>query len=105
MYSFFIPDRHLPSGDYPFPIAPQKWHFRQSIEYSMTANRAILDLAAKLRENFLFNIFRMGKNSIEYGNSDHWTIDPSRIKAVEEAINKDKPKMTGSGRSQGYPPA
>ncbi len=100
----FIPDRHLPSGDYPFPIAPQKWHFRQSIEYSMTANRAILDLAAKLRENFLFNIFRMGKNSIEYGSSDHWTIDPSRIKAVEEAINKDKPKMTGSGRSQGYPP-
>jgi len=70
----------------------------------MTANRAILDLAAKLRENFLFNIFRMGKNSIEYGSSDHWTIDPSRIKAVEEAINKDKPKMTGSGRSQGYPP-
>ncbi len=100
----FIPDRHLPSGDYPFPIAPQKWHFRQSIEYSMTADRAILDLAAKLRENFLFNIFRMGKNSIEYGSSDHWTIDPSRIKAVEEAINKDKPKMTGSGRSQGYPP-
>jgi hypothetical protein len=100
----FIPDRHLPSGDYPFPIAPQKWHFHQSIEYSMTANRAILDLAAKLRENFLFNIYRMGKNSIEYGSSDHWTIDPSRIKAVEEAINKDKPKMTGSGRSQGYPP-
>ena len=100
----FIPDRHLPSGDYPFPIAPQKWHFRQSIEYSMTADRAILDLAAKLRENFLFNIYRMGKNSIESGNSDHWTIDPSRIKAVEEAIKKDKPKMTGSSRSRGYPP-
>ena len=25
------------------PIAPQAWHFRQSIDYSMTANRAMLD--------------------------------------------------------------
>ena len=30
----FIPDRMLPKGDYPFPIMPQKWHFRQSIDYS-----------------------------------------------------------------------
>ena len=27
-----------PSGDLPSPIAPQMWHFRQSIDYSMTAN-------------------------------------------------------------------
>src|SRR5581483_1179856 len=33
----------LPRADLPFPIAPQKWHFRQSIEYSITANRAVLD--------------------------------------------------------------
>ena len=28
------------------PIEPQPWHFRQSIEYSMTANRAVLDIAS-----------------------------------------------------------
>ena len=33
----------MPSVDLPNPIAPQPWHFRQSIEYSMTANRAVLD--------------------------------------------------------------
>ncbi len=99
----FIPRMHLPSGDYPFPIAPQKWLFRQSIEYSQTANRAILDLAAKLKENFLYNIYRMGKNSIERGSRDHWTINPNRIEAVQAAIKKDSAKMTGSGRSRGYP--
>jgi len=99
----FIIGRQLPDGDNPYPIAPQKWHMRQSIEYSISADRAILDLASKLKEDFLFNIFRMGKNSIERGSRDHWTLTPEKTKAVTEAINKDKPEMTGSGRSRGYP--
>jgi len=99
----FLLERQLPDGDTPYPIAPQKWHMHQSIEYSISADRAILDLASKLKEDFLFNIFRMGKNSIKRGSRDHWTITPEKTKAVTEAINKDKPEMTGSGRSRGYP--
>ncbi|MBE0711214.1 MAG: peptidase, partial [Candidatus Aminicenantes bacterium] len=38
----FIPERLLPKHDYPYPIAPQKWHFRQSVEYAITADMAIL---------------------------------------------------------------
>ena len=38
------------------PIAPQKWHFRQSVDYSVTANHAVLDVASRNREKFLFNI-------------------------------------------------
>ena len=78
--------RQLPSNDLPYPIAPQQWHFRQSIDYSITANRAVLDIASKLREDFLFNIWRMGTNSIERGSRDHWTLSPARIAAVEEAM-------------------
>lgn len=100
----FIPQKHLPKGDYPFPIAPQEWHFRQSIEYSITANLAILDLAAKLKENFMFNIYRMGRNSIERGSRDHWTSNPKRIQAVLDAIQTDKAERVGSGRSRGYSP-
>jgi hypothetical protein len=101
----FFPEKHLANGDYPFPIAPQTWHFRSSIEYSITADRAILDTAAKLKENFLFNIYRMGKNSIEKGSRDHWTITPRRIEAVQAAIKKDGAKPMGTGRrSQGYDP-
>ncbi|HEB36934.1 hypothetical protein LCGC14_0418480 [marine sediment metagenome] len=99
----FLPQKQLPKNDLPAPIAPQKWHFRQSIEYSITADRAILDLASKHREDFLFNIYLMGKNSIERGSRDHWTIHPQRIAAVEEAIKKDKAQRVGSGRNRGYP--
>ncbi len=101
----FIPEKHLVNGDYPFPIAPQTWHFRSTIEYSITADRAILDTAAKLKENFLFNIYRMGKNSIEKGSRDHWTITPRRLEAVQAAIKKDGAKPIGTeSRSQGYDP-
>jgi len=88
----FLPQRQLAKGDLPFPIAPQKWHFRQSIDYSITANRAVLDLASKHREDFLFNIYRMGKNSIERGSEDYWTITPKRIAEVQAAIAKDSPQ-------------
>ena len=42
----------------------------------MTANRAVLDLASKYREDLLYNIYRMGRNSIERGNQDTWTVTP-----------------------------
>ena len=64
----FLPSKLLPKGDQAYPIAPQKWRFRQSVDYSITANRAVLDVASKHREDFLFNIYRMGKNSIERGS-------------------------------------
>ena len=38
-----VPDKQLPTGDWPMPIAPQTWHYRQSIDYEMSNNRAMLD--------------------------------------------------------------
>jgi hypothetical protein len=95
-----VADRQLPNGDEPFPVPPQTWHFRQSIEYSMTANRAVLDLASKYREDFLYNLYHMGRNSIERGSRDSWTITPKRIQALEEAAAKGS---TGSGRGGAAP--
>jgi hypothetical protein len=80
-----VPERQLPISDGPFPVAPQTWHFRTSIEYEMTANRAVLDLASRYREELLYNIYRMGRNSIERGSKDSWTITPKRIEALREA--------------------
>jgi hypothetical protein len=97
----FLPEKQLPKSDLPYPVAPQKWHFRQSVEYSITADKAILDLAAKLREDFLMNIFRMGRNSIDRGSRDHWTVTPKRIQAVQRAMEKDQVKPAGFSR--GYP--
>ena len=72
----YIAERQRPSADLPNPIRPQQWHFRQSIDYSMSANRAVLDYASRHREQLLFNIYRMGKNSIERGSHDSWTASP-----------------------------
>ncbi|NWG12736.1 MAG: peptidase [Acidobacteria bacterium] len=91
----FVPDRQLPRGDLPMPIAPQPWHFRQSIEYSITANRSVLDVASKYREEFLFNIYRMGRNSIERGSRDSWTMSPRKIDAVLQRL------ASAGGRAQG----
>ncbi len=99
----FVPERQLPSADFPYPIAPQTWHFRQSIEYSMTANRAVLDYASRYRETLLFNIYRMGRNSIERGSRDSWTMHPQRLEAVRAALQRDSVVVGRGGRGAGVP--
>jgi hypothetical protein len=74
-----IPERQVPGPDLPLPIEPQRWRFRRSVEYSMTANRAVLDAASRYRESLLFGAYRMGKNSIDRGNRDSWTVSLRRV--------------------------
>ncbi|MGH7466323.1 MAG: M14 family metallopeptidase, partial [Longimicrobiales bacterium] len=69
----FIPRRQIPHSDLPAPIEPQRWHFRQSVDYSVTANYAVLDIASRRRDTFLYNIYKMGRNAIERGSRDTWT--------------------------------
>ncbi|MBA3269920.1 MAG: peptidase [Acidobacteria bacterium] len=102
----FVPDRQLASADLPFPIKPQVWHFRQSIEYSMTANRAVLDVASRNKEHFLYNIYKMGKDSIEKGSKDTWTIYPKRLQAVKDELARARttaPAASGTGGGFGGP--
>jgi hypothetical protein len=95
-----IPEKQLYISDLPLPIAPQEWHYRQSIDYEMETNRAILDYASRNRENLLFNFYRMGMNSIERGSRDNWTITPKRIDALREAAAK-MPSAGRGGRGGG----
>ncbi|GHT46417.1 peptidase [Bacteroidia bacterium] len=86
-----LPSKLLPNGEQPLPIGPQKeWHQRQSIDYVVSADYAILDIAAKMREDFLYRIYVMGKNSIERGSQDYWTLTPKSITAIETAYAKEK---------------
>src|SRR5580693_6268957 len=93
-----VASKLLPAADQPNPIGPvQEWHQRQSIDYLISADLAILDIASKMREDFLFRIYRAGKNSIERGNEDYWTMTPKRIAAMEAAYAKD---TGGGGRAE-----
>src|SRR5205823_4566341 len=81
----------------PFPILPQTWHFAQSIAYELTANRAVMDIASKYREDFLYNIYRMGKNSIERGSTDTWTFTPKRVNRVKAQVARDSAAVVADG--------
>ena len=75
----FNPALQLPKADYLAPIAPQTWHFRQSVDYSVSANKAVLDYASRHREQLLFNIWLMGRNAIERGRRASWTVTPKLV--------------------------
>jgi hypothetical protein len=97
----FIPSKQLPDASLHFPVEPQPWRFRQSIDYSVTANYAVFDVASRNKENFLFNIYKMGKNSIERGGRDSWTATPRRIIAAERAIAEARNPGGRGGRGGG----
>jgi hypothetical protein len=93
----FVPKNLIMSNDNPYPIGPQPWRFRQAIEYLLSANRAILSLAAEHRESFLYNIYRMGRNSIDKASRDSWTMTAKKVANIQAAAARDG--VTAGGRS------
>lgn len=83
----FIPAQQLPHGDLPAPVTPGVWHFRQSIDYSVSANYSIFDLASRYRETLLYDKYLMAKHAIEKGNTDSWTISGTDIAEAADAMN------------------
>jgi hypothetical protein len=97
----FNPSLQLPRADYLAPIEPQTWHLRQSVEYSVTANRAVLDYASRHRQKLLYNIWLMGKNAIERGSRDHWTITPKIVEAAKAARGGDSAAKGQAAKASG----
>jgi hypothetical protein len=95
----------LPRADLPAPIEPQEWHFRQSIDYSVTANYAVLNYAARYKDELLYNIYKMGSNQIERGSHDHWTISNEDMARLQAAMAAPAPSggapAAGGGRGGG----
>jgi len=89
----FVASRRVPQGNLYYPIEPQEWHFKQSIDYSLQANLAILDLASRYKEKFLYDVYRMGRRQIELGSKDSWTDRPTRAAAAEALEDLRKPEL------------
>ena len=99
----FVASRQLPSGDLLAPIAPQRWHFRSSVDYSVTANYAVLDIASRYKDAFLLDIYRMGRASIDRGSRDHWTAYPDRVAEVEDSMRAaGTPNAPGAAASRRF---
>lgn len=91
----FVPNRLIPNSATPFPIEPQQWYFKNSIDYSISLNYAVLNYAARYKDELLMNIYTMGKNAIEAGNKDHWTLSPNKVEMVTDLYKEDKKEMRG----------
>ncbi|MGI8636139.1 MAG: M14 family metallopeptidase, partial [Segetibacter sp.] len=95
-----VPSRLIPNMATPNPVTPQQWHFRQSLDYSVSLNYAVLNYAANNRKDLLYGIYRMGRNSIERGSRDNWSLSPRFADSINSAYKKDqrstRPAETGS---------
>ena len=97
----------IPEKSWYWPIEPQRWHFRQSIEYSITANRAVLDFASRYREVNNFRIYAMGRDEIKWGSEDHWTNTPHKTERICAAFTASRgggaaaAPAAGGGRGAG----
>ena len=79
-----VPQRLLPNGATPFPVTPQKWFFRNSIDYSVSLNYAVLNYAQRYHDELLYNFYKMGRNSIEHGEKDYWTFSPKKVDEINQ---------------------
>jgi hypothetical protein len=86
----FVAARQVPDSSQWWPIAPQPvWHLRQSVDYSMTANLAVLDYASRNREALLWRAYAMARDEIQWGSEDHWTLTPHEVAGVEDRVASD----------------
>ena len=72
---------------YPYPWKGGWSHFRDPVNYMLTASMAVLRIAADLREHWLWGIYEMGRDAIERGQSERpfaYVIPPEQWNAGEE---------------------
>jgi hypothetical protein len=71
-----------PSMHYPVPWEGGWWRIGDAVEYVMTGSKAVLDVAARLKQNYLYNIYHMGKRQVSRGLAAEggpfaYVIDPT----------------------------
>ncbi len=58
-----------PSVFYPNPWKGGWWRLRDAVDYMVTSDYAVLDVAADKRDEFLYNAYRMGRDAIDKGKA------------------------------------
>ncbi len=91
----YVPNRLIPNSATPFPIEPKQWLFRNSIDYSVSLNYAVLNYATRYKDELLMNIYTMGKHAIEAGSKDHWTLSPKKVELVTDLYKGEQKEIKG----------
>jgi len=77
-----------PSVFYPDPWLGGWFRLRDAMEYMLTGDMATLDIASQLREDWLLNIWRMGRDAIaagEAGGPFAYVVPPDQWNPMEAA--------------------
>ncbi len=82
-------------------ILYREWFPQITYNHHQTGPTGTVMFAPPFRDPFN-DIYLAGRNSINRGNTDHWTIYPRRIAEVKDAIAKDL-KVDGSSDSRMVP--
>jgi hypothetical protein len=72
---------------YPFPWKGGESHFKDPVEYMLTASMAVLRISTDLREHWLYSIYRMGRDAIKRGETEKpyaYIIPPEQWNAGED---------------------
>ncbi len=80
---------------YPYPWKGGTLHFRSAIEYMLEASMAVLDLAADKSDEFLYNIYSMGRDAIEDKEGAFAYVIPTNQWNPSEAMNLTNILMQG----------
>jgi hypothetical protein len=59
-----------PSTNYPSPWKGGTLHLKDAVDYMLTGSLAVLDVASKYREAFLYGIYQVGARQIEKGKTE-----------------------------------
>jgi zinc carboxypeptidase len=102
-----------PTTYYPSPYLGGEWHLRDSCDYMVTASMAVLDIAARRRQEWLYDIYQMGRDATRtHANetfvvpADQWDpptavkmINVLRLGGVE--VERATTAFTAAGKSYG----
>ncbi|MEQ9425923.1 MAG: M14 family metallopeptidase [Cyclobacteriaceae bacterium] len=74
---------------YPYPWKGGESKFRDAVDYTLTATFAVLDYAADRKEEYLYNIYQMGRDAIEANLLDDFYayVIPADQHDPQEAVN------------------
>jgi hypothetical protein len=63
-----------PSTYYPSPYRGGHWTLRNSCEYMVTASMAVLDIGAKRRQEWLYDIYQMARDAMKAGAAENYVV-------------------------------
>src|SRR5262245_9029622 len=67
-----------PTTYYPTPYLGGAWHLRDSCDYITTTSMAVLDIAAKRREEWLYDVYQMGREAIRSNARETFVISANQ---------------------------